>query len=137
MLDYIPTQAQVEAQREYAEKVLRNLKAATKSNNAYLCLEHKFKAILIYYHAKRTGHISRKLSRFAAQFAEECFCGKKALYRYGQEGRCKEHKMVATRGFAERTTRLEQRAAETNQLRDRYDQALRTSDRLKKLSWNR
>lgn len=55
-------------------------------------------------------------------------CRKPAHYRYGHEGRCREHKMLATTGFQRRVAIIEGRFVAKEMARNEFDKRMRKRD---------
>lgn len=71
----------------------------------------------------RTQRLSSGILGLALPFLVRvcAVCGKKALYRYGSEGRCSAHRDVQPGFFKEKRTRLEEGAAEAGRNATRID----------------
>jgi hypothetical protein len=90
----------------------------------------------------RTHRLSAAMLRFALpRLVKFCgLCGAKALYRYGIQGRCREHKWVATEGFKAVFKQREHGAAEYEQLfaeSDRVRESLRRFHQYRKKNQGR
>lgn len=64
-------------------------------------------------------------------------CGKTALYRYGMQGRCREHRMEATPGFLQRNLMFNLRSAGLDGHKNLVDAKQRRLDAMKTLHVNR
>ena len=64
-------------------------------------------------------------------------CGKTALYRYGVQGRCREHRAEATPGFLQRNLMFNLRSAGLDGHKDLVDAKQRRLDAMKTLHVNR
>lgn len=83
---------------------------------------------------RRTGKVTTKIIRLAAFHVATCdLCGKKALYRYGLEGRCSAHKSVVTAGKLKYDEYHNARGKDIVSEQGSIDKALRERDRLKGL----
>ncbi len=60
-------------------------------------------------------------------------CGGRALYRYGNDGRCKTHKMHASQGYAERQRRFEVTSHAFEQNNNEFYDRCERKERLRKL----
>ena len=77
----------------------------------------------------RAGHLSMKVVNAAlpALINKCALCGKRALYRYGYEGRCRDHKYNATVGMAKRTEIVEKRSSDIAAAVAAIDRAVKTN----------
>lgn len=82
----------------------------------------------------RLGHLSAYDLRFCldALITVCACCGKKALYRYGKEGRCSMHRLVTTPGFEWWRQQMEQRRTVIEQQLRETDAADKAKRRLAK-----
>ncbi len=75
----------------------------------------------------RAGHLSSRLLGMALPFlVKTCaVCGRKALYRIGNLGRCSKHRDVKDRGLQAHVAETDRRAVASERDQDRWDAGLR------------
>jgi hypothetical protein len=87
--------------------------AQVEATNAYMARRFRYLA-----GRARLGRISRVILQLTmGRLIKSCFCGRKALYRTGQEGRCSEHRHIPSGAAATRKARLEGKASVINRKR--------------------
>ena len=72
-------------------------------------------------HFSKTRRLSGKIYALALPWlVTTCFCGKKALYRMGSQGRCKKHRLVTTIGREVYQARLNGASAHISLTREEF-----------------
>lgn len=85
---------------------------------------------LAWFRDKRrlSGRVYKMALPFLVQRCSIPGCGKKALYRFGSEGRCKDDRMVTPEFVKERARSIAARQAEIEALQNEIDHQRRRAD---------